>query len=71
MLRAVQRLAGGRGLPAFISLEQYLACGFGACLGCAVEATRGGYLKVCHDGPVLAAGDVVLRGLAGEGVGRG
>jgi dihydroorotate dehydrogenase electron transfer subunit len=32
-----------------------MACGFGACFGCAVAQRGGGYLRVCVDGPVLAA----------------
>lgn len=34
MLRAVQALAGRYGVPAFLCLEQRMACGVGACLGC-------------------------------------
>ena len=50
----------------WLSLEERMACGFGACNGCAVEATEkackesprvggGKYLKVCADGPVFRA----------------
>ncbi len=31
-----------------------MACGFGACFGCAVPKPGGGYLRLCVDGPVLA-----------------
>jgi dihydroorotate dehydrogenase electron transfer subunit len=31
-----------------------MACGFGACFGCVVP-TRTGYIRVCVDGPVIAA----------------
>ncbi|MFH1512780.1 MAG: dihydroorotate dehydrogenase electron transfer subunit, partial [Bacillota bacterium] len=34
-------------------LEERMACGFGACMGCAVQTT-GGAKRVCLDGPVFA-----------------
>ncbi|MDR1060652.1 MAG: dihydroorotate dehydrogenase electron transfer subunit, partial [Clostridiales bacterium] len=37
MLKTVQRICAERGLPAQISLEQRMACGIGACLGCACK----------------------------------
>jgi dihydroorotate dehydrogenase electron transfer subunit len=47
MLEAVERLARKRGLPAQLSYERYMRCGFGVCGSCARE----GWL-VCSDGPV-------------------
>ena len=35
-----------------------MACGFGACYGCAVPRRGGGYLRVCVDGPVIDAGEL-------------
>lgn len=40
------------------SLESYMACGVGACLGCVVQ-TKNGYKKVCSDGPVFDAQEVI------------
>lgn len=40
------------------SLEAYMACGVGACLGCVVQ-TKNGYKKVCSDGPVFDAAEVI------------
>ncbi|MDO4548446.1 MAG: dihydroorotate dehydrogenase electron transfer subunit [Clostridia bacterium] len=40
------------------SLEERMGCGFGACMGCAVE-TRDGVKRVCADGPVFAGGDLI------------
>ena len=31
-----------------------MACGFGACFGCAVPKPGGGYIRLCVDGPVLS-----------------
>jgi dihydroorotate dehydrogenase electron transfer subunit len=45
-----------RGLSCFVSMEQVMACGVGACMGCAVklsEAEGGGYARACTEGPVF------------------
>jgi len=42
-----------------VSVESVMACGMGACLGCNIPATDGGYLHVCIDGPVFRAEDLV------------
>ncbi len=55
MLEAVRRLAVERGVPAQLALESGMACGYGACYGCAVPLAAGGYARVCLDGPVLEA----------------
>ncbi len=39
----------------FVSLETFMACGTGLCMGCAVPSSSGSYLKVCQDGPVFEA----------------
>jgi dihydroorotate dehydrogenase electron transfer subunit len=55
MLEAVRALCAERGVRAELALEAPMACGFGACYGCAVARRGGGYLRVCVDGPVLDA----------------
>lgn len=55
MLRACVELAREVDVPCFVAMEQAMACGVGACLGCVVPAAGGGYLRVCSDGPVFAA----------------
>lgn len=59
MLRAVQGLADSFKIPCQLSLEAHMACGVGACLGCACE-TKQGYRRVCVDGPVFSGEEVVL-----------
>ncbi len=54
MLEAVRAMCAARDVPAQLALEAGMACGFGACFGCVVPA-REGYLRVCVDGPVVAA----------------
>lgn len=58
MLRAVARVCAQHGVACQVSLEAPMACGLGACLGCAVPAAGGGYLRACQEGPVLAAAAV-------------
>jgi dihydroorotate dehydrogenase electron transfer subunit len=55
MLEAIRALCAARETPAQLALEAGMACGFGACYGCAVPVRGGGYLRVCVDGPVLDA----------------
>jgi len=55
MLEAVRVLCAARGVPAQLALEAGMACGFGACYGCAVPLREGGYARVCVDGPVIDA----------------
>jgi dihydroorotate dehydrogenase electron transfer subunit len=62
MLAAVKERCAAAGVDCFVSVERFMACGFGACLGCTVPKAGGGYLKTCQDGPVFPAEEVVLGG---------
>ena len=61
MLKAAAALAKELGVDCVVSLEERMACGFGACVGCAVPVADAGaadgfvYRRVCHDGPVFKA----------------
>ncbi|MEA2209821.1 MAG: dihydroorotate dehydrogenase electron transfer subunit [Solirubrobacteraceae bacterium] len=55
MLEAVRALCMRADVPAQLALEAGMACGFGACYGCAVPRRGGGFLRVCVDGPVIDA----------------
>jgi len=55
MLKVVAAMARQAGVPCQVSLETVMACGMGACLGCAVTAEGKPVLHACTDGPVLAA----------------
>ncbi|MBF0532658.1 MAG: dihydroorotate dehydrogenase electron transfer subunit [Candidatus Omnitrophica bacterium] len=59
MLAAIQSFAAQHGMRGELSYEEVMACGLGACLGCAVQ-TRKGYKTVCHDGPVFPLEEVVF-----------
>jgi len=41
-----------------VSVETYMGCGTGVCLGCAMPLKRGGYDRACTEGPVYRAADV-------------
>lgn len=58
MLREISHLAQKHNLPTQISLEEHLACGIGACLGCVVN-TKEGYQRVCTEGPVFYADEII------------
>ena len=62
MLKAVGKIAGAHQIRCEVSIETMMACGMGACLGCAVESrlTEKKYLHACIDGPVFAAEDIHL-----------
>ncbi len=55
MMRACSTLAQEAGVGCSVALENRMACGFGACLGCAVPLAAGGFSLVCSQGPVYDA----------------
>ncbi|MDI6793215.1 MAG: dihydroorotate dehydrogenase electron transfer subunit [bacterium] len=83
MLREVSRLAEAGNYPAQVSMEERMACGVGACLGCVVpvrspvdrnqvssrnpvsqdskasDKEKAAYKRVCREGPVFEAGEIV------------
>ena len=58
MLKNVAAVAAGAGVPCQVSMEERMACGVGACLGCAIQMADGTMQHVCKDGPVFDAGEV-------------
>lgn len=58
MLRGVAQVAEKHGIPCQVSMEERMACGVGACLGCAIPMADGSMKHVCKDGPVFSAGEV-------------
>lgn len=62
MMERAARLAQARSIPAQISLEAIMGCGFGACWGCVKRIKRDGagtWRKICEDGPVFAAEEII------------
>lgn len=66
MLKAIKTYAEEQNIPAYISLEERMACGVGACLGCIVKTKEVDHhshvnnARICTDGPVYLASDVLL-----------
>lgn len=58
MLKAVSEIARENKVAAQLSLEEHIACGIGACLGCVVS-TKTGYKRVCKDGPVFSSRELI------------
>ncbi|WP_371361393.1 dihydroorotate dehydrogenase electron transfer subunit [Sporomusa rhizae] len=59
MLKSVAEVAQKYHIPCQVSLEEYMACGVGACLSCTCAGTSGKRNKVCTDGPVFWTEEVV------------
>lgn len=66
MLRAVKQYAAEHRMEAYISLEERMACGVGACLGCVCRTvkkdghTHVNNARICTEGPVFDAGEVEI-----------
>ncbi|MBI5892215.1 MAG: dihydroorotate dehydrogenase electron transfer subunit [Deltaproteobacteria bacterium] len=71
MLKAVAEIADKKNIPCYVSLDNVMACGMGACLGCAVKvkgsrvqgfkSSRNNlqlYKMVCKDGPVFDSREI-------------
>ena len=66
MLNAVAAIAAKRGIPCQVSLEGYMACGVGACLGCVAPGHSHSpeipdFRCVCTEGPVFESGELKWR----------
>ena len=53
MMSAVMKMAGEFGVKGEASVDERMACGVGACLGCVVE-TEEGFKTSCVEGPVFS-----------------
>jgi dihydroorotate dehydrogenase electron transfer subunit len=67
MLEAVRALCLEREVAAELAMETPMACGFGACMGCAVPLAGGGYMRLCTDGPVVDAAEIETALVRGSG----
>lgn len=66
MLRALKAYAAEKGIPCWLSLEERMACGVGACLACVCQSkevdshSQVHNKRICKDGPVFAAEEIEL-----------
>lgn len=58
MSREIARLSREFNVTSWLSLEEHMACGLGACLGCVVD-TVDGYKRVCKEGPVFESSRII------------
>ncbi len=62
MMKKAAELAAAHKIPARISLESMMGCGFGACWGCVKrikKSDNGKWRKICEDGPVFWAEEII------------
>ena len=67
MLEAVRLLCAEHGVACELAMEAPMACGFGACMGCAVPLAGGGYMRLCVDGPIVDAAEIETALVPGSG----
>lgn len=66
MLRAIKQYAEKRDMECYISLEERMACGIGACLGCVCKSKEKDHhsnvnnKRICKDGPVFLSTEVEI-----------
>ncbi len=66
MLRAIKAYAEEKGIECYISLEERMACGIGACLACVCKSkekdhhTNVNNKRICKDGPVFLSTEVEI-----------
>ena len=65
MMKRMAEILKEHSIPCQVSMEERMACGVGACLGCAVRTgTQKGdplYMRVCKDGPVFDIDTIIWR----------
>ncbi len=63
LMKKAQKIAKERNIPCYLSLEERMGCGYGACLTCVCKTIKDGkehFDRVCVDGPVFDAMEVEL-----------
>ena len=66
MLKAIKAYAMEQGIECYLSLEEKMACGIGACLACVCQSKDVDHhshvhnKRICKDGPVFRAEEVEL-----------
>ena len=66
MLRAIKKYAEANGIECYISLEERMACGIGACLACVCKSKEKDAhsnvhnKRICKDGPVFLSTEVEI-----------
>jgi dihydroorotate dehydrogenase electron transfer subunit len=58
MLAAVSRIAAEHAITCYVSMEERMGCGLGACMGCSIPMKAGGYKRACKEGPVFDSREI-------------
>lgn len=59
MLKACHNFAEAKGIKCEVSMEELMACGIGACMGCVCETkTEAGLARVCKEGPIFDSEEI-------------
>ena len=61
MLKELAGILKGYQIKGQISMDRHMGCGLGACMGCVVETIGGKYKRVCQEGPVFPADEIVWQ----------
>lgn len=60
LIESVAKIGLQKNIPTQVSLETHMACGLGVCLGCVCKDSSGEYVRVCREGPVFDADEIML-----------
>jgi dihydroorotate dehydrogenase electron transfer subunit len=60
MMKKVINICEDAKVPVYVSMENHMACGIGACLVCTCK-TKGGNKRTCKDGPVFDGKDLIFN----------
>ena len=60
MMKKTAEISKEAKVPCEVSLEKRMGCGTGTCMACVCDKVSGGHYKVCKDGPVFNAEEVIL-----------
>lgn len=52
MQKACHEFSLEKNLQCYVSMEEIMACGVGACMGCVIKTVKSGFTRVCKEGPV-------------------
>jgi len=58
LLKYLKKYSEERNIETYLSLDRRMACGWGVCLGCVVK-TGNGFKRVCKEGPVFLAKELI------------
>ena len=59
MMKAVAELSARYQTPCQVSMETFMPCGIGICVGCVVPKPDGTYVRSCTDGPVFEGSEII------------